>query len=344
MDNENLNSEAMPMRPADVATTYRQLQEVESWEDEADLAPDDMADEEDESEGGFVRYNRAFIAKMSLAADNLKAYYNVLKNTLLSYKGVKSRLSWCCDSFNCGRNQLAKINVRGNGLIVYFALDADDYEGTKYRYRDVGFKKKFAQVPMQIKVKSKRGLRYAIELTADVMRRFDIKAGKPHTEAYAPERESVESLMRRNLVRVVNQATSAPSTDSGQDALSEVGVLEAVAADVAPVLVDAAVAESHMTDSEARAQIVVEQGRRRRGNKKCMLNLDVIGRAFGSGDEVTIDNLIAKKMVHPQCGYLKICARGALDKPLTVKANDFSLIAVKMIVLTGGKAVRVKGE
>ena len=346
------------MAMADVAVTFRQLAE-EEWDKEEESAETDVDLDEDEEapqEGGaFIRYNRAFIAKMSLAADNLKAYYNVLKNALLSYKGVKSRLSWCFDSFNCGRHQLVKINVRGNGLIVYLALDSADYEGTKYRYRDVGYKKKFADVPMQIKVKSKRGLRYALELSADVMRRFDIKEGKPQAIAYAPERESVEMLMRRNLVRVVNQGgESAP--EAAVDAVAcdvapmpdvvkvEDPVVTDIPQDVTPGLVDAVAADAAMTDSEARMAIEVERGRRRRGNKKSVVNLDVISRNFAAGDVVTIDALIAKRLISPQCGYLKVCARGALDKPLTVKANDFSLIAVKMIVLTGGKAVRVKGD
>ena len=34
-------------------------------------------------------------------------------------------------------------------------------------------------------------------------------------------------------------------------------------------------------------------------------------------------------------------ARGIIDKPLYVYANDFSLAAVKMIALTGGKAIKV---
>ena len=40
--------------------------------------------------------------------------------------------------------------------------------------------------------------------------------------------------------------------------------------------------------------------------------------------------------------YLKIAARGVIDKPLTVRANSFSLTAVKMIALSGGKAEVVK--
>ena len=227
-----------------------------------------------------------------------------------------------------------------------------------YRYRDVGYKKKFADVPMQIKVKSKRGLRYALELSADVMRRFDIREGKPQAVAYAPEREPLEMLMRRNLVRVVNQGAPAgevvpeeapaqpvapaDSVDSAIDATNDLGTQSTV--DVPPVLVDAAYAERAMSDAVARGSIAVERAHGRKGDKKAVVNVDVISRHFSAGDVVTLDALVRKKLVSPRCCYLKVCARGALDKSLTVKANDFSLIAVKMIVLTGGKAVRVKGD
>ena len=40
--------------------------------------------------------------------------------------------------------------------------------------------------------------------------------------------------------------------------------------------------------------------------------------------------------------YIKVLARGKLDKALTVEADDFSPQAVKMIVLTGGSAVKHK--
>ena len=37
--------------------------------------------------------------------------------------------------------------------------------------------------------------------------------------------------------------------------------------------------------------------------------------------------------------FVKVLARGIIDKPLIVKAQDFSLDAAKMIQLTGGKVV-----
>ncbi len=36
---------------------------------------------------------------------------------------------------------------------------------------------------------------------------------------------------------------------------------------------------------------------------------------------------------------MKVLAKGSLNKPLIVEADDFSLEAVKMIALTGGRVI-----
>lgn len=384
------NPVADELKPAHVATS------LDAVPDDVAAIDNDEADDElddDEAVGNkYVRYNRAFVAKLSQAPDHLKAYYNVLKNNLLSYKGVKSRISWCNDSYNRGRDRLAKINVRGGGLIVYLALDPKAYEGTKYRYRDVGYKKKYADMPMQIKIRSKRGLRYALELTADLMNGLGIAQGAVQQIEYAPAYEDLDALLARNLVRVVKSHVGqadelapkevlaarlkpqnvANDTAAADEAAPVVETIPAVADEVAadtiaettpavasettaaevvedtPVVaeVDSVAADMQLSDKQAAAMVEVAAAAPakggKRGNKKAMVNIDVISRVYRSGDVVDLESLRQHKLVPSGCGWVKICARGMLDKPLTVKANDFSMIAVKMIVLTGGHAVRVK--
>ncbi|MBO4535536.1 MAG: uL15 family ribosomal protein, partial [Clostridia bacterium] len=316
----------------------------------SDVAEDEEPEVELDEEVGFIRYNRAFVAKMSMTADNLKAYYNVLKNTLLSYKGVKSRLSWCYDSYNKGRNPIAKINVRGNGLIVYLALDPHRYEGTKYRFRDVSFKKKYEDVPMQIKIRSKRGLRYAVELVADIMAGLGIKQGEVGSKEYAPARESLEELMARNLVRIVHSHTDEEAEVAAADTAEEIveePIVEEEPAQEEPAPqpepeVSVVEADVEMSDSEALSALETGVARRAKGKKKAVVNIDVISRAFKPGETVDLAALIARRVVPQGTYWFKVCARGSLDKPLTVCANDFSVIAIKMIVLCGGHAVKLK--
>ena len=56
---------------------------------------------------------------------------------------------------------------------------------------------------------------------------------------------------------------------------------------------------------------------------------------------VTLDEIKKRvKGFNKQTTYLKVLARGTLDKALTVEADGFSLQAVKMIVLMGGTAIK----
>ena len=52
-----------------------------------------------------------------------------------------------------------------------------------------------------------------------------------------------------------------------------------------------------------------------------------------------INSLKDKKLIDKNVCFVKVLARGIIDKPLIVKAQDFSLDAAKMIQLTGGKVV-----
>ena len=77
------------------------------------------------------------------------------------------------------------------------------------------------------------------------------------------------------------------------------------------------------------------------GGKKGIVNIDSLSRAFAPGDVVTVAAMQQRKLLKPGVGIVKVLARGTLDKPLIVEAHDFSLDAVKMILLTGGKVHRL---
>jgi ribosomal protein L15 len=47
-----------------------------------------------------------------------------------------------------------------------------------------------------------------------------------------------------------------------------------------------------------------------------------------------------KGIIPSDAKYVKVLARGIIDKPINIIANSFSLSAVKMIALTGGSAKR----
>lgn len=88
-------------------------------------------------------------------------------------------------------------------------------------------------------------------------------------------------------------------------------------------------------DDMAAVRKPVSRGRR------AIINIDTLAQNFAAEDVVTLDALKEKKLVPSGAGSLKVLARGLLDKPLTVEADDFSIDAVKMILLTGGRPVKI---
>ncbi len=80
----------------------------------------------------------------------------------------------------------------------------------------------------------------------------------------------------------------------------------------------------------------------RRSRHKAQVNLDVIARNFPEGAVVNLELLKEKGLVAENVNYVKILARGSLDKPLVVEANDFSHAAQIILKATGGEAVKVK--
>ena len=77
-----------------------------------------------------IRYKRSFLARYTQSDEELQSNYTVLKNHLLSYRGVKSRLSWSKESYRRGRMPLAKLDVKGNARKCF----------QKYRKGSVGQK------------------------------------------------------------------------------------------------------------------------------------------------------------------------------------------------------------
>ena len=67
-----------------------------------------------------------------------------------------------------------------------------------------------------------------------------------------------------------------------------------------------------------------------------VVNLSDLNR-FEEGTEVTIDVLVATKMVRNVKDGVKVLGNGTLEKKLSVQANAFSKSAVEAIEKLGGK-------
>ena len=164
------------------------------------------------------RYRRSFRSRMVQSQGNVQEYYSVIKNALLSYKGVKDRTSWDYESFNKGRAKVAKINAKTKTLYLYLAIDPATLADSKYFFEDMSEKKKYAQVPVLMKIKGERKLKHALELIDKICsEQLELPAVKDFEATdYTVPYENTAALVEQGLIK---QYTAAVAVDAPQIAL-----------------------------------------------------------------------------------------------------------------------------
>ena len=342
-----------------------------------------------------IKLSRSITANIIQSDDTVKSYYNELKNYILSFKGVKSRISWKFDSYNRGRDQLFKMKLRGKTICLYCNLDPNDFDKSKYHHEAIDAKI-FADVPMLVKVKSGLGLRKAKELVDIVMAKFEIETNPKAKEvdyiSMYPYEENAP-LIERGLIKLlipddaivvkstkpveevteeealVAEAPAEEVVEAAPEVVEEVieeapaEVIEEVVEEPAPEVIEEVeevieeVYEEHeviveeisaedagQIAEEQNIDVHVEEGVEyisAKDNKKSIVNVDTLSGAFEAHDIVNLAAMKEKGLVDKRAKTVKVLARGTLNKPLIVKAGDFSKTAVEMILLTGGNAVHV---
>lgn len=96
-----------------------------------------------------------------------------------------------------------------------------------------------------------------------------------------------------------------------------------------------------MSDLELEQVVVKTQHVNPVNKRKVIVNIDSISKMFDDGDTIDLRALKERKLVESQATYVKVLARGSLDKSLIIKVESFSKEAMKMIVLTGGEVIKV---
>ena len=66
------------------------------------------------------------------------------------------------------------------------------------------------------------------------------------------------------------------------------------------------------------------------------INVSVLEDRYNAGDEVTLENLLEKRIIRKLNDGVKILGNGELTKKLTVKVNAFSESAKEKIEAVGG--------
>lgn len=315
----------------------------------------------------YLMYNKSFTAKLIQAKDEVRDYYNVIKNHALSYKKVTARISWRHESINRGRDKIARLVLRGKSLYLYLPLNPDDYAETKYKVENAEAKR-FEELPCLYRIKNPRRAKYACELIDVVMERYGLVQTENPEQDFVAEYPYEETLplIKRGLIKVTRSNRGIVGSDALEESekydkevveeVVEEAVIEEAAATeeaveeeaveesvfVAGSLTEVRVQEAQqlMTDEQANA-MVIQGARKADKTKKGIINIDVLSRFFNNGETVTVEEIKKRvKNFDKKVTYIKVLARGALNKRLTVEADEFSVDAEKMILLMGGTVVK----
>lgn len=350
---------------ADIADLFDESEESEGADGAAILAGFDGSKI-------LIRYNYSFRAKLIQAPAEVQSRYGEIMDEIRAYDGVKTNISWKQVRVYKGRQTLAVILFKGRKLCVAFGLDPKEYENTKYRGADLSAVKRYQKTPLLMKLSSPRKVRYAKHLLSDLFERYGIEKGEAeHTEFGLPYR-TTEQLVSEGLVKVLSSEALSEGAETEQADIAMLIRERITLSEAQTALTDEAAAAmieeetppeepaeespaqpagEEPSEEETAAPAVVQPERRApkrreepasdtRG-RRGIVNVDSLSRAFAAGETVTLRALKEKKIISPKAKSYKVLARGVLDKPLVVEANDFSLDAVKMIVLTGGKAIKI---
>ena len=298
-----------------------------------------------EEEGWYVRtlYNRSFKAKLIQSDQTVKDYYSKLKNELLAYD-TTARISWKHESFRKGRNTQAKFIIRGKTLCLCLALDAKDYAESKYIVDDISKLTSYASTPLLYRIKNARRCRYAAELIAAlfgaenrIQREEEDFSSIPWQDTNSLVEEGLAKIVRTERVRLAEGQVPVEemyeTDEDDEDFDDDIEELDEVEASAVSTLMGDEYAKSLLTESSEYSD----------KTRQCIVNIEVLGRFFEDGETVTLEELKKRvPIIDKRATYVKVLARGILSKALVVVADDFSIEAIKMIALTGGRAVRKK--
>lgn len=183
------------------------------------------------------RYRKSFLAKMALAEDTVKGYYSELKNALLAYKGVKCRTSWGYEAFNKGRTKLARMDVKTKSLYLYLAIDPQSLVDTKYNFKDMSAKKKYAATPVLMKIRGERKFKHALELIEKICgEELQLKRLETEPTDYRLPVMSQDEMVEAGYVKMmVGAIPVAPETEKSAEEPAEAVAVSAETETVEPI-------------------------------------------------------------------------------------------------------------
>ena len=308
---------------------FEEADDTDDFEEEIDLSDVDAIDITNENgtrersiltpqikvldeNGAPKKVNRKFMSRMMFAPVEAKEFYNEAKNYLMMYR-AKCRLSARCETFRY-KGIMAKLVLAGKSVKAYLAISPKDLEGTKYHYKDVSAKSVYSEVPVLVKIASKRGLKHFKELVDFMMSARQVKP-KRNFEAvdYLPE-------------LIPNGEAILGSIGLGSDYIYDHINVKSVPGDIPNDLenIIPAIAGTALPQDPVEISIY----------------LDTLCTYFEDGEVVTLEVLKERRVLR-YGDVLKVKARGTLDRKLTIYADSYEPQALKMLMCTNCRAIKV---
>ncbi len=215
---------------------------------------------------------------------------------------------------------------------LYFAMNSQIFSENRC-IADESDVKKYEKVPLRIKIRSERGVKLAKKLIGIMAEKYGLAETEDESRAVSVSDypyDTVDNLLKRKLIRL-KMSDGRISYDNERIVWEGIERRENVRAEQVNSLIS----------DETAGAMVEEITEEVYARPKGIINIDTLSQNFLDNDTVTIRALKEKKLISKSVNNVKVLARGVLDKPLTVKMTDFSTDAIKMIILTGGKVIKI---
>ncbi len=287
----------------------------EEWDSILDEDDDDFVEAIIIEEDGTVKKTYPnFRMRLKQSSDKNREWYAAVKNLFCSQKGVTYRVYKRVEKIRYQGQVIAVIGIAKRSIKLWLALKPYEYDARRYHHKDVSDKPRFVDVPMYVRVSSDRALTRAQELILALFQELNMEARKRYNDRSI--QELIFTLKHNKLL----------TNKQNKGLLCEV---------------------MHVHDCGVLSDELAEKCIERKNvetideSKIETLKLDDIDAKFQDGNRVTLEKLKKVGLVSEECTGYAVTAGQRLTKPLIIVANDFKLSAVKMITLTGGRAIKL---
>jgi len=281
---------------------------------EAELMDDSLAEEPEAATEVPKRMPSNFRARLKVSSEKNRITYSIIKNEFCAQKGISYRASGRVEKVKFHGDLIAVIGVAKRSIKLWLALDPNEFDKERYFHKDVSDKPRYEKVPMYLRVGSERAQKRVLELLEALFEKFGIE--RRHKYEEKPIQELIFTLKGNKLLKDKEK----------KHLLSE----------------SVHVHDADMLDNETAENCIEIKDIAPIANENFeSISLDVIDENFLDGQRITLDRLKKKGLVSEDCNGIRIIAGSRISKPLAIHANEFTLPAVKMIVLTGGRAVQL---